>query len=245
MRLSFLSYQWFGFLFIFVIIQPIRSQNKPATVPRFDESPLLPEPPTPDDTQATVHLALSSTVLGAVVGRALLIHHGSSDLQKKKKKSDTVDIKLLLSIKLKQQIWHQATVFTKQLEGADFIISYSVNISALFSGRCRCSGPAAFSSPSVTPLHLLIQMRTRWHFQQLSSAASAARLGCGDLKKKKPNPRTTNMPAMHVCRHVRNMLSAGEMAVCCLFCCTRSTACICFSHVGLGFGEKWAGLSVG
>lgn len=82
---GFLSYQWLGFLLIFVIVQPIPSQNKPATVPRFDESPLLPEPPTPGDTRASVHLALTSAVLGAVVGRALLVHHGSSDLRKQAK----------------------------------------------------------------------------------------------------------------------------------------------------------------
>lgn len=80
-----LSYQWLGFLLIFVIVQPLPAQNKPATVPRFDESPLLPEPPAPDDTRASVHLTLASAALGAVVGRALLVHHGSSYLWKQAK----------------------------------------------------------------------------------------------------------------------------------------------------------------
>lgn len=80
--MGFVSYQRLGFLLILVIVQLIPSQNEPAAVPRFDEPPLLPEPPAPDDTWASVHLCLTSAALGAAAGRARLLHHGGSDLGK-------------------------------------------------------------------------------------------------------------------------------------------------------------------
>lgn len=80
--MGFVSYQRLGFLLILVIVQLIPSQNEPAAVPRLDEPPLLPEPPAPDDTWASVHLGLTSAALGAAAGRARLLHHGGSDLGK-------------------------------------------------------------------------------------------------------------------------------------------------------------------
>lgn len=129
---GFLSYQRLGFLLVFVIVQPIPSQNKPATVPRFDESPLLPEPAAPDDTRASVHLALTSSALGAAVVRALLVHHGSSDLRKQAKLVGNLTKRRCCSTYDTRQLlvpWYLILLKSPQHSG----------------GSCCCSGPAAFS----------------------------------------------------------------------------------------------------
>lgn len=83
-------YQGFGLLLVFVIVELIPSQNKPATVPSLDKTPLLPEPPTPDDTRASLPLdlcaGLTSIALGTAVGHTLVVHYSNSILQGKKGK---------------------------------------------------------------------------------------------------------------------------------------------------------------
>lgn len=81
-------YQSFGLLLVFVIVELVPSQNKPATVPSLDKTPLLPEPPTPDDTRPSLPLdlcaGLNSIALGTAVGHTLVVHYSNSNLQKGK-----------------------------------------------------------------------------------------------------------------------------------------------------------------
>ena len=83
-------YQCLGLLLIFVIVELVPSQNKPATVPSLDKSSLLPEPPTPDDTGSSLPLdlcaGLTSTALGTAVGHTRLVHCSNYNLKKGKEK---------------------------------------------------------------------------------------------------------------------------------------------------------------
>ena len=73
-------YQDFGLLLVFVIVQLVPSQHKPATVPSLDKASLLPEPPTPDDMRPPLPLKVGAGRTSAVLG-TLVVHYSSSDLQ--------------------------------------------------------------------------------------------------------------------------------------------------------------------
>lgn len=77
-------YQGFGLLLIFVVVELVPSQYKPATVPSLDKPSLLSEPPTPDDIRPALPLnfctGLTSAVLGTAVGHTLVIHYSNSTL---------------------------------------------------------------------------------------------------------------------------------------------------------------------
>lgn len=78
-------YQGFGLLLVFVIVELVPSQYKPATVPSLDKTSLLSEPPTPDDIRPGLPLnfcaGLTSAALGTAVGHTLVIHYSNSSLQ--------------------------------------------------------------------------------------------------------------------------------------------------------------------
>lgn len=228
--MGFLSYQRLGFLLIFVVVQLIPSQNEPAAVPRFDESPLLPEPPAPDDTQASVHLGLTSAALGAAAGRALLLHHGGSDL---KMKQNAV-VKLPLSIKLSNK--YDVLTNTAADSTTSAQISASVSDTTLPPGG-RCCHHSASRQPACRARFK--QPAHPDEDQMPVSSTSAARL------RPFKTPRATNMPVPHACTRVPNMLPPDKMAVCCVFWGAGglSVLIIYSSHVRLGLGEKWAGPS--
>lgn len=83
------AYQGFGLLLVFVIVELIPTQNKPATVPSLDKTPLLPEPPTPDNTRKNgppgLFADMTSAALGTAVGRTAVVHYSGSNLQKQAK----------------------------------------------------------------------------------------------------------------------------------------------------------------
>lgn len=83
------SYQSFSLLLIFVIVELIPFQHKPATVPRFDKTSLLPEPPTPDDIRLlTLSTDMTSAAMRTAVRHTLVIHHSYSNLQASKRVPD-------------------------------------------------------------------------------------------------------------------------------------------------------------
>ena len=92
-------YQGFGLLLVFVIVELVPPQYKPATVPSLDKTSLLPEPPTPDDTRPPLLLdlcaGLTSAALGTAVGNTLVVHYSYSDLQKGKTVEICLDLKKL------------------------------------------------------------------------------------------------------------------------------------------------------
>lgn len=83
-------YQDLGLLLVFVIVELVPSQNKPAAVPRLNKAPLLFEPPTPDDAGPSLPLGLragvTSTALRTALGHALVVHRRDANLQRDKRK---------------------------------------------------------------------------------------------------------------------------------------------------------------
>lgn len=179
--MGFPSYQRLGFLLVFVIVQLIPSQDEPATVPRFDESPLLPEPAAPDDARASLGL-------GAAVGGALLVHHGSSDLGGgKKKQAELVGIcggKRRLSVEMQMQM-------QKTQKGAEFFTSvFFVQIPASYRDpRCRYEAAAVTFQRSVGG-------PAQREEQMLLPASAAGGLGCGDVYKT--HAPQIRLPRMYV-----------------------------------------------
>lgn len=97
-------------------------------------------------------------------------------------------------------------------------------------------------------------MRTRWFFQQLSRAASAARLGCGDLKKKNHAPQIC-LSCMYVCMFWTCFPQAKWQSVACFARAPqRAYQCICIlpmldlfweksGQVSQSFNEKFSTLT--
>lgn len=79
-------HQGFGLLLVFVVVELLPSQDEPAVVPGLDETSLLPEPPTSDDTWPPVPVALRVPApLGTAVGDTLVVHYSRPILQEKRR----------------------------------------------------------------------------------------------------------------------------------------------------------------
>ena len=69
-----MTYQGFGLLLVFVIVELVSPEHEPTGVPSLDKAPLLPQPPTPDDIVLDLAVALASPMLWAAVGHSLVLH---------------------------------------------------------------------------------------------------------------------------------------------------------------------------
>lgn len=172
------SYQSFSLLLIFVIVELIPFQHKPATVPRFDKTSLLPEPPTPDDIQLlTLSTDMTSAAMRTAMRHTLVIHHSYSNLQTSKRVPDWLNSQKL-------QVRHKpnsTSIFARcqsSLEGYGsfnifcrgggvlwFILTYKliVQASALLDVKLKALRQSWVSTDQTSNLFYLIQCVTHLH----------------------------------------------------------------------------------